>query len=101
MPMPSDIPMPNEEETEKMIGQLLNYFDPLNDEMDRRLFYEVTGFQFIENEFDNENSSDDETRKLRGQDPQHHVFNYGDVEQMDDDDYSVGSFDGDRMERED
>ena len=37
---------------------LISHFDPENDQMDRRLFYEVIGFQLFEGEFDGENTSD-------------------------------------------
>ena len=39
---------------------MLKGFDPVGDQLDRRLLYEVTGLELIEDEFKGEDSSDSE-----------------------------------------
>ena len=59
-----------------MIDALVNNFDAEDNEMDRRIFYEITGLQFNEGEFDDSDTFDDGWGKLLAQDPQWHAFNY-------------------------
>ena len=59
-----------------MIDALVNNFDAEDNEMDRRIFYEITGLQFNEGEFDDSDTFDDGWCKLLAQDPQWHAFNY-------------------------
>lgn len=55
-----------------LLNGLVHNFDPDNNQMDRRLFFEVTGVSLVENEFDDEDTYesfwddfiiDDPTRK--------------------------------------
>ena len=85
-----------------MIDDLLAGFNPVYDVMDRRLYYEVTGCQVNNNEFDQEDTSDEEWHKMQDQDPQFYVFSYdGRGERNDDEDYEVPFFDKDMVEAED
>ena len=52
----------SEVEKESMIKELLAGFDADENETDRRIFYEVTGRQLIQNEFDDPGTSDEEKR---------------------------------------
>ena len=61
-------------------------FNPEEDETDRRIYYEVTGRQLVENEFDDEDTSDEEWGRLPAPDPQAYAFAYN-TEQEDDEDY--------------
>ena len=48
-----------------------------NSEIDRRIFYEVTGRQLVEGEFDNElGTSDEDWANFNRPDPLAHAFNY-------------------------
>ena len=58
---------------------MLDGFDAETNEIDRRIYYEVTGRQLVEGEFGNENeldTSDGEWANLNRPDPLAYAFNY-------------------------
>ena len=61
-------------------------FDLEDSEIDRRLFYEITGRQLIANEFNDEDTSDDDWENLNAPDPLEHAFNYAPGPDSGDDD---------------
>ena len=63
-------------DTGTMIEDLVGDFDPENNEIDRRIFFEVTGKQIIEGEFDDDGSSEEDWGILEAPDPLAHAFNY-------------------------
>ena len=52
----------SKQKKESMIEYLLNGFNADENETDRRIFYEVTGRQLIQDEFDDLDTSDEERR---------------------------------------
>ena len=80
-----DLPMPQEPtskvrmtETEAvyLIDSLLDGFDPEKNEMDRRIYYEITGMKLAEGEFRDFETSDEEWRLRNIPDPQLQLFSY-------------------------
>ena len=70
--------------TEAEIAQLIDYlmrgFNPEANEIDRRIYYEVTGRQLNEDEFDDYDTSDDEWGSVYKPDPLAHAFDYREEE---------------------
>ena len=63
-------------ESAQMIDSLINDFNAERNETDRRIFYEVTGRQLVQGEFDHEFTSDEEWGMLEAPDPLGHAFDY-------------------------
>ena len=69
----------DEAEHARMLDEILAGFDLENSKIDRRLFYEITGRQLIEDEFEDGSSSGSEGwAKLDTHDAQIHAFTYDD-----------------------
>ena len=68
-----------EAELRNRIENVMTDFDPDNNETDRLIFYEVTGRQLFEGEFERLDSSDEEWARLREYDPQANAFSYRDT----------------------
>ena len=69
----------DEVEQSLFIDQMLDGFDAETNEIDRRLYYEVTGRQLVEGEFggdDGGDTSDGEWANLNKPDPLAYAFNY-------------------------
>ena len=60
----------SEYEKESMIEDLLAGFDAEENETDRRIFYEVTGRQLIQGEFNDMGAPDEESRTKKALDAQ-------------------------------
>ena len=81
-----DLDRPVKVKTEKdeveqtlFIDQMLDGFDADTNEIDRRIFYEVTGRQVVEGEFGSDNggdTSDGDWANLNKPDPLAYAFNY-------------------------
>ena len=68
-----------EEESKELINIFLDGFDTVENEMDRRIYYETTGIELIEGEFSDLETSDEEW-KIRNQvDPQELAFSYNQI----------------------
>ena len=63
-------------EVNKFIEFLIDGFDAASNDIDRRIYYEVTGRQLIEGEYEGEDTSDDEWGYLNKPDPLAHAFDY-------------------------
>ena len=50
----------NEAEHARILDGILDGFDPVSSKIDRRLFYEITGRQLVEDEFEDGSSSGSE-----------------------------------------
>ena len=62
---------------EQSIDLLLEGFNAESNSIDRRIFYEATGRQLVEGEFDNElDSSDEDWANFNKPDPLSHYINY-------------------------
>ena len=57
-----------------MIADLLCDFDAEKNESDRRIFFEVTGRQLIDGEFDDEDTSDEDRARMAAPNPLAHVY---------------------------
>ena len=57
-----------------MIADLLCDFDAEKNESDRCIFFEVTGRQLIDGEFDDEDTSDEERARMAAPNPLAHVY---------------------------
>ena len=57
-----------------MIDKVMDGFNPSNDIIDRRLYYEVTGSNLYPGEFFDDEGSDEEWE--RAPDPLHHAFSF-------------------------
>ena len=55
---------------------MLNGFDAEINEIDRRIYYEITESQLVEGEFDGEDTSDEEWTTLNQVDPLGFALNY-------------------------
>ena len=63
--------------------QLLAGFDPENNEIDRRILYEVTGMSLVEGEYvDVDTNSDEEWVRQQAPDPARYAFNYNEYSQV-------------------
>ena len=66
----------SDDEAIKFINFLIDGFDAERNDIDRRIYYEVTGRQVIEGEFEGDDTSDDEWGYLNKADPLAHAFEY-------------------------
>ena len=57
------------ENTDRSIDEVLAGFEPDSNEIDRRIFYEVTGRELVEGEYEIDDTSDDEWHRLGQPDP--------------------------------
>ena len=58
------------------IEVMLDGFEPETDSVDRRLLFEITGYQLREGEFADEGTSDENWERVLAPDPQFYAFNY-------------------------
>ena len=70
----------SEAEIAQLIDFLMRGFNPEANEIDRRIYYEVTGRQLNEDEFDDVDTSDDEWGSVYKPDPLAHAFDYREEE---------------------
>ena len=54
-------------------------YDPKNNDIDRRIHYEVTGVSLVEGEFADDDSSDEEWERQQASDPLRNAFSYNQV----------------------